>query len=123
MCGVEKTVSLFFNNVSKIIVANQMITDHNAIYKLFGYGIYQKPHYIFKSKAYEFYSRKIGLFSGNYTRMTGYFIVIHRDMRIRKELIAQFIMKNSTLFHSTHNFPKKYHILKIIKIGIGSMLF
>ena len=40
MSGVEHTVSLFFNDVFKIPVVNQMITAHEAIYKLFGYGIY-----------------------------------------------------------------------------------
>ena len=52
MSGVEQTVSLFFNDVSKIPVVNQMITAHKAIYKLFGSGIYHKPHSIFKSKLY-----------------------------------------------------------------------
>ena len=46
--GVEHTVSLFFNDVSKIRVVNKMITAHKAIYNLFGSGIYHKPHYIFK---------------------------------------------------------------------------
>ena len=40
MRGVEHTVSLFFNDVSKIPVFNQMITAHKAIYNLFGSGIY-----------------------------------------------------------------------------------
>ena len=59
MCGVEHTVSLFFNDVTKIPVLNQMIPDHKAIYNLFGYGIYHRPHYIFKSKSYKFYNRNI----------------------------------------------------------------
>ena len=48
--GVEHTVSLFFNDVFKILVVNQMITAHKAIYNLFSSGIYHKPHYIFKIK-------------------------------------------------------------------------
>ena len=48
MRGVEHTVSLFFYDVSKILVVNQMITAHKAIYNLFGSGIYHKPHSIFK---------------------------------------------------------------------------
>ena len=48
MRGVEHTVHLLFNNVSKIPVVNQMITAHKAIYKLFGSGIYHKPHSILK---------------------------------------------------------------------------
>ena len=50
MHGVEHTVSLFFNNFSKTPGVNQMITAHKTIYNLFGSGIYQKPHYILKSK-------------------------------------------------------------------------
>ena len=52
MRGVEHTVSLFFNDFSKIPVVNQMITAHKAIYDFFGSGIYHKPHFIFKSKSY-----------------------------------------------------------------------
>ena len=59
MRGVEHTVSLFFNDVSKISVVNQMITAHKAIYNLFGSGIYHKSHSIFKSKSYEFHNRNI----------------------------------------------------------------
>ena len=88
MRGVEHTVSLFFNDFSKISVVNQMITAQKAIYNFFGFGIYHKPHSIFKSKSYEFHNRNIGLFSGNDTRMAGYFIGMHRDLHMRKALLA-----------------------------------
>ena len=77
MRGVQHTVYLFFNDVSKIPVFNQMITAHKEIYNLFASIIYHKPHYIFKLKSYRFHNRNIGLFSGNDTRMDGYFIGIH----------------------------------------------
>ena len=35
MRGVEHTVSLFYNDVSKIPVVNQMITAHKEIYNLY----------------------------------------------------------------------------------------
>ena len=88
MRGVEHTVSLFFNDFSKIPVVNQMITDHKAIYNLFGSRIYHKTHSIFKSKSYEFHNRNIGLFSGNDTRIAGYLIGMHIDLRTRKALLA-----------------------------------
>ena len=88
MRGVEHTVSLFFNDVSKIPVVNQIIRAHKAIYNLFGSGIYHKPHSIFKSKSYEFHNQNIGLFSGNDTRMAENFIGIHIDLRMRKALLA-----------------------------------
>ena len=65
-----------------------MITAHKSMYNLFGSGIYNKPHDIFKSKSYEYYNRNIGLFSGNDTRVAGYFIGMHRDMRTRNALLA-----------------------------------
>ena len=88
MCGVKKIVSLFLNDVSKIPIVNQMISAHNIIYYIFGYGIYHNPHSIFKSKYQEFHNISIGLFSGNKTRMAGFFMVIHRDLRMRKVLQA-----------------------------------
>ena len=88
MRGVEHTVSLCFNDVSRIPAVNQIIKAHKAIYNLFGSGIYHKPHSIFKSKSYEFHNKNIGLFSENDTRMAGYFIGMHRYLRMRKELLA-----------------------------------
>ena len=49
ICGVEHTVSILFNYVSKIPIVKQMIRYHKAIYKIFGSGIYPNPHSIFKS--------------------------------------------------------------------------
>ena len=72
--GVEHTVFLFFNNFFKILIVNQTIIDHKAIHNLFGSGIYHKTHSIFKLKVYEFQNMNIGLFSGNDTRVSGYFI-------------------------------------------------
>ena len=49
MRGVHHTVSLFFIDVTKFQVLNQIIKAHKAIYNLFGSGIYNKFHSIFKS--------------------------------------------------------------------------
>ena len=65
-----------------------MITAHKAIHNLFGSGIYHKLHSIFKSNWYEFHNRNIGLFSGNNTRMAGYFIGMHRYICTRKAILA-----------------------------------
>ena len=67
---------------------NQMITDHKAIYKLFGSGICHKPCSILKLKTYEFHNINVGLFSGNDTRMAGYFIGMYRYLCMRKSIIA-----------------------------------
>ena len=39
MRGVEHTVSLFFNDVSKIPIVNQIISSHKMIYNIFCSGI------------------------------------------------------------------------------------
>ena len=88
MCGVEHTVLLFFNDVSKIPIVNQMISDHKMIYNIFGYGSYHKHHSIFKCKSQEFHNINIGLFSGNETKIAAYFMVTHRELRMRKVLQA-----------------------------------
>ena len=49
MCGVELTVSLFFDDVSKITILNHMITSHKPKHNSFGFDIWNKSHYIFKS--------------------------------------------------------------------------
>ena len=90
MCGVEHSLSLFFSDVSKIPIVNQLVTAHKAIYKIFGSGIYHKLHYIFKNKYYEYHNRNIGLLSSNDTRMHGYFIGITIYMHTREALIATF---------------------------------
>ena len=50
LCGLEHTVSLFFNDVSKTPVANQIISAHKVIHNLFGSGMCRKPHSTFKSE-------------------------------------------------------------------------
>ena len=50
MRGVKHTVPLFFNDVSKIPVVNQMITAHKEIYNLFGSGIYHKHHILYSNQ-------------------------------------------------------------------------
>ena len=59
MYGVEHTVSLFFNDVSKIPIVNQIIYAHKIIYNVFGSGIYLKPCYIYISKYQEFHNKKL----------------------------------------------------------------
>ena len=97
MRGVENTLSLFYNDVSNFFW-NKMIIAHKSIYKLFGSGIYHKPHSIFKSKWHEFHNSNIVLFSGNTISMFGYFIGMHRAMCMRKSLLATV---SSAQFNST----------------------
>ena len=86
MRRVEHTVALIFSDVSKIPIVNQMISVHKMIYNILCYGIYHKPRSIFKTKSQEFHNGNIGLFNGNDTIMDGYFIGMHRYLRMRKVL-------------------------------------
>ena len=106
MRGIEHTVSLFFNDISKIPILNQIISAHKMIYNIFGSGIYHKPHSIFKSKSQDFHKRNIGLFSGNETRMAGYFVGIHRDLRMRKVLQSTTSSDEFLSIHTTAKFTK-----------------
>ena len=76
------------NVVSQVPIVNQIIPAQKAIYNIFGSGIYYEPHFIYKSKSYEFHNRNITLLSRNDTRMAGYFIGMHRDLRMKKSLLA-----------------------------------
>ena len=49
MRGVEQIVLLFFNDVYKITILNQVISAQNMIYIIFGSGVHNKTHYIFNS--------------------------------------------------------------------------
>ena len=110
MRGVEHTVSLFSNDVSKIHIVNKIISAHKMIYNIFGSGIYHKPHSIFKSKSQYFHKRNIGLFSGNETRMAEYFMGMHRDLRMQKIFqstisSAEFLsIPNTTKFTKAVNY-------------------
>ena len=106
MRGVEHTVSLFFNYVPKIPIVNQMISAHKMIYNIFSSGIYHKPHSIFKSKSQEFHKRNIGLSSGNETRMSGYFMGMHRDLRVRKVLQATILSAEFISIPTNNKFTK-----------------
>ena len=106
MHGVEHTVLLFSNDIPKISIINQMIPAHKMIYNIFGSGIYHKPHSIFKSKSQDFHKRNIGLFSGNETRMAGYFMGMHRDLRMWKFLQATISSAEFLSIPTTPKFTK-----------------
>ena len=106
MCGVEHTVSLYFNDLSKIPILNKIISVHKTIYNIFGSGIYYKPNSIFKSKYQEFHNRNIGLFSRNETRIAGYFMGMHRDSRMRKVLQATILSDELIIIPTNNKFTK-----------------
>ena len=110
MCGVEIIVPLLLNYVLKIPIVNQMISAHNMIYNISGSGIYHKPHSIFKSKYQQFHNRNIGLFSGNDTRIAGYFMGMHRDLRMRKIIQATISSAEFLSIPTTTKFTKAVNL-------------
>ena len=83
-----------------------MISSHKMIYDIFGSGIYHKPHSIFKSKSQDFHKRNIVLFSVNETRMAGYFMGMHRYLRMRKVLQATISSAEFLSIPTTTKFTK-----------------
>ena len=123
MCAVEKTVLLFFNDVSKIPIVHKMISTHKMIYNIFGSGIYHKLHSIFKKKYQKFHNRNIGIFIRNNTRMDGYFVRMHRDLRMRLFFNILYSLQNSSVFLPIANLTKQLGIFMIISHGKGAMYF
>ena len=64
MCGVEYTLSLFFNDVSKIPIVHQIISAHKMIYNMFGSVIYHNLHSILIKKYQEPNNKNIGILGG-----------------------------------------------------------
>ena len=114
MRRVEHTVSLFFNDFSKISILNQIISAHKMIYNIFGSGIYHKPHSIFKSKYQELHNRNIGLCSGNEAIMAGYFMGMQRDLRMRKVLQATILSAEFISIPTNTKFTKAVKYFMII---------
>ena len=76
------------------------------IYNIFGSGIYNKPHSIFKSKYQEFHNKNISLFSINETRLVGYLMGMHRDSRMRKVLQANISSAEFISITTNNKFTK-----------------
>ena len=84
ICCVEHTLLEFFNVASKMPIIHQMISYHKGVYNISGSDIYHKPRSIFKPKSQESHAKNIGLFSGNYTWVAGYFMEMQRDLWMQK---------------------------------------
>ena len=100
-----------------------MISAHKMIYNIFGSSIYHKPHFIFKSKYQEFNNRNIGLFSGNDTVMAGYFMGMHRDLRMRKVLQGTISSSEFISIPTNKNSPKQLGTFMTISHRKADMYF
>lgn len=87
MHGVEHVVSLFFSDVAKIPIVQNLIQQQKRRYNTFGSGAIHGAHAIFSVQAKLFNGGKdLGLLRAADTRMAGYFMAMHRDLRQKKAL-------------------------------------
>ena len=87
MHGVEHTISLFFNYVSKIFITNKLFTAYKE-FLFFCSGIYHKSWSPLIELYRDFQKINIGSFSGNDSIMDGYLIGMHRYMHKRKLILV-----------------------------------
>lgn len=88
--GAEHVVSLFFADIAKKIPAvSTLIRRYKRLYGVFGSGAMHQPYAIFCKYSKMFNKgRHIGLLRAADTRMAGYFIALHRMLRLRSALEA-----------------------------------
>ena len=84
----------------------------------FGYGIYHKPHIIFKSKSYESHNRNTGIFSGNDTIM-----IIHRDLRMWNFLQFAILSEEFIIMNINTNSSNQWGKFMRINHGIVNIYF
>ena len=84
---MEHVASLFFADLAKIKIIRVLILKSKRRYNTFGSGAIHGAHAIFKMQAKLFNKGKdIGLLRAADTRMAGYFMAMHRDLRMRRAL-------------------------------------
>jgi hypothetical protein len=87
--GAEHVVSLFFKDLFNIQVLKHRIVRHRFIYRVFGSGAMHSPYALFQRHARAFNNRRpIGLLRASDTIMAGYFMAMHRDLRLKQALQA-----------------------------------
>ena len=121
MRGIEHIVLLFSNDFLKVSIVHQIISSLKMIYKVFGYGIYHKRYSIVKPKYQEFHNKNIGLFSGNDTRISGYFMKMHRDLQMCKVLQSTMLSAEFISIPTNTKFEKQLDIFMIISNVEGSI--
>jgi hypothetical protein len=87
--GAEHVVSLLFKDLSNIQVVKHQIVHHRFIYRVFGSGAMHSTYALFQRHARAFNNgRPIGILQASDTRMAGYFMAMHRDLRLKQALQA-----------------------------------
>ncbi len=102
--GAEHVVSLFCKDVAKLTPIKVVILKYKFLYRVFGSGSMHRPYAVFIKCAKEFNKgRKIGLLRPADTRMAGYFIALHRLLRLQKPLEAA----QASIEWDSYQFPTK----------------
>jgi hypothetical protein len=87
----EYVVYLFFKDITKLVAVKNQILRHRFIYRVFGSGSMYPPYALFHKvfhKATKGFNNglDIGLLRTSDTRMAGYFMEMHRDLRLKSAL-------------------------------------
>ena len=102
--GAEHVVSLFCKDVAQLTPIKIVILKYKFLYRVFGSGSMHRPYAVFTKCAKEFNKgRKIGLLRPADTRMAGYFIALHRLLRLQKPLEAA----QASIEWDSYQFPTK----------------
>jgi hypothetical protein len=87
--GAEHIAALFFKDISKLAPIKYQIVGHPFMYRVFGSGAMRSPYALFQKHARSFNSGcAIGLLHASDTRTVGYFMAMHRDLRLKGALQA-----------------------------------
>lgn len=115
--GAEHVVSLFCKDVAKLTPIHIVVLKYRFLYRVFGSGSMHRPYAVFQKAAKEFnHGRKIGLLKPADTRMAGYFIALHRLLRLQKPLqSAQASFEWENYKFPTKNKQQKESIEAIVK--------
>ena len=82
-------MSLFFSDLAKVEQINVLIKIYKKVYSVIGSGSMHGPNSAFKREAKSYNDGKqIGLVRAADTRMAGYFMAMHRMLRLRVPLVA-----------------------------------
>jgi hypothetical protein len=87
--AAEHVPALFFKDISKLAPIKYKIFHHPFVYHVFGSGAIHSPCALFQKHARSFnIGHATGLLRAYDTRMTGYFMAMHRDLRLKGALQA-----------------------------------
>jgi hypothetical protein len=116
--GAEHVMSLFFDDISKLLAIKSLINFYNKLSGLFGSGAHHAPHAILMNHSRQHNKgRSIGLIRAADTRMAGYIIAFLRLLRqksVIKSIVAASEFIRLEVETSLVNILKKSEYWKVL---------